>query len=327
MPKYTILSIILTFSLCLTAKTKTPHFLQPGDSIAIISPASAPNPLLIQNAVEVLTEWGYKPVVGKHAADKFGTFGSTIPNRLSDLRWAFENPSIKAVLATRGGYGCVQLLCELPSNYFKKYPKWMIGFSDITALHSALVSNGIQSIHASMAEPMQKFGGKDTCSVVLRNLLAGELPTYVVNPNSYNRLGKSSGILLGGNLSILSDMMGSHADMLKNNDNIILFIEDLSESIENVDRMLHHLMICGIFDRAKGVIVGNFKGYKPSQDYQDMYDLVKETLSKYNFPVAYNFPVGHVDVNFPLIEGANVTLDVAQDKVTLKYDKSDSQAY
>ena len=152
---------------------KAPASLQPGDTIAIISPASCPEEADVEAACEAMRRWGYVPVKGQHVLSKHGTFAGTIEERLSDLRWAFETPGIKAIVCGRGGYGCAQLLCELPDGYFACHPKWLAGYSDISALHAALTGEGVMSIHSHMCEPIGREGGTDSLSLMLRSILEG----------------------------------------------------------------------------------------------------------------------------------------------------------
>ena len=211
-----------------------PEPLKQGDKIAIISPASACKASYVADACEVLRQWGYNPVIGSHALGKHGSFAGTIEERKSDLLKALTDPEIKAILCSRGGYGSVQELCEIDRNIFAKYPKWLIGYSDITALHGAITSQGVMSLHAPMCEHIAKFEGADSCSIVLRNILAGTMPHYKVAADMRNRHGQASGLLLGGNLALLNSFTASPIDMLScyANRDVILFVEDVGESLE-----------------------------------------------------------------------------------------------
>lgn len=296
-----------------------PAALEPGDTIAIISPASMPDTTFITESEKVLKEWGYVPVVGKYAAAEFGTFAGNKDQRGEDLRWAFENDSIKAILCSRGGYGSIQELCDIPKGFFKQHPKWLIGYSDITAIHSAMQSDSVMSIHAHMGEYLKDFGGTDTLSMYLRDILEGKEVTYTVkNNHPYNHKGECEGILHGGNLSLLTSVAGTRIDFLNDGEGIILFVEDVSERIASVDRMMHRLKMGGILDNLKGLIVGQFTIYKPSPDHETMEDLIKTIVDEYDIPIVYDFPVGHVDNNYPLLEGVKAKLKITDDEVTLE---------
>ncbi|MDD2961028.1 MAG: LD-carboxypeptidase [Muribaculaceae bacterium] len=320
--KIKILSIILFLLPFITEAQSLirPEFLHKGDSVAIISPASMPDLEYVDAGVKVLSSWGLVPVVGQYATKGFGSFSGTIEERLSDLKWAFESKGIKAVMCTRGGYGSVQELCCLEPGYFNKHPKWLIGYSDISAIHSSMSSDSVMSIHGHMCSHLQEFGGKDSCSIVLRNLLFGKIPTYrFANSSDLNHRGKAEGILLGGNISVINDIGGSRIDALSKYDNIILYIEDLEEAIYAINRMLYRMKAAGVLDKINGLIVGDFHGYKPDKDFDNMYQMIESVVKDYKIPIVYKFPVGHIDNNFPLINGSIVELEVSQKETLLRY--------
>ena len=311
-------------------KMVRPAALKPGDKIAILSMASDPKDVYAKAGMKVLKEWGYTPVLSPNLGAKHGSFAGTPEQRRDDMLWALRDPEIKAVMSTRGGYGSIQQLQQIPLDTLAKYPKWIIGYSDITSVHSAMVNAGVMSIHAHMCgylyeKEVEKLfsdnpDAPDSCSLALRNILAGGVPEYNVPTHKYNRYGKASGMLVGGNLSVFCGMIGSEYDFLKN-DNIILFIEDVSESTSSVNRMIQQMKILGILDKVKGIIVGQFTDYSPNSDFKKMGDMLNVELRGYNIPIAFNFPVGHVDENYPMIEGASVTLEVGKKGVSLTFDK------
>lgn len=317
------LFILLSILIPLISSAKgfiKPKSLNPGDKIAIISPASSPDSSYIESAIQIIKEWGYDPVVGENAYLKHGSFAGEDKQRLSDLKWAFENKDIKAIMCTRGGYGAIQELCYIPKGYFAKYPKWLIGYSDITAIHSAMATDGVMSIHSHMAQYLRDHNGTDTISGFLKQILKGENVKYTEKcTHPLNKMGKAEGILFGGNLAVLTGVGGTRIDYLAKGKNIILFIEDLNEKIEGVNRMLYRLKMAGILDNIKGLIVGNFKGYKPSEDFETMECLINSLVKDYNIPVVYHFPVGHVRDNYPLIEGAKVSFEVGPEITTLDF--------
>lgn len=296
-----------------------PAALLPGDTVAVVSLASTPDSSYVDAAVRVLSDWGYVPVVGKHALAQFGSFAGTIEQRLADLRWAFDNPNFKAVMSTRGGYGSVQELQLLPRKYFKKHRKWLIGYSDISAVHAAMASDGVMSIHGHMGGYLAQFNGKDSVSGFLRTLLSvGKISYELPDTNALNKPGIAKGILFGGNLSVINDIADTPIDFIsKNKKDIILFIEDLDENIHSMSRILYRMKFAGILDNINGLIIGNFKGYDPISDYQTMNDMIYDIVKDLNIPVVFGFPVGHIDDNYPLIQGSNATLQVQNGVVRL----------
>ncbi len=328
-----MLAALMCFGAAGVAQNKKmvrPASLKPGDKIAIVSMASAPNPKYAKAGMKVLKEWGYTPVLAPNTNARHGSFAGTADQRASDMLWALRNPEIKAIMSTRGGYGSIQQLQQIPLDTLAKYPKWIIGYSDITSVHGCMVNAGVMSIHAHMCgylyeQEVEKLfsdnpNKPDSCSLALRNILAGGVPKYEVKAHKYNHLGKAKGMLVGGNLSVFCGVIGSKYDFLQN-DNIILFIEDVSENTSSVNRMIQQMKVCGILDKVKGIIVGQFTDYPQGADFKKMEDMLAQELKEYNIPIAFNFPVGHVDENYPMIEGAQVTLNVKKNGVTVTFDK------
>ncbi|MDE6716449.1 MAG: LD-carboxypeptidase [Muribaculaceae bacterium] len=296
-----------------------PANVAPGDTIAIISMASTPDSAYVTAAVKVFADWGYVPVVGKYVLAEHGTFAGTPEQRLEDLKWAFDNSNVKAVMSTRGGYGSVQELALLPRDYFKKHNKWLIGYSDISAVHSSMATDGVMSVHGHMAEYLMHHNGTDSLSGWLRQIIeTGSISYTIKNNNPMNHQGTASGVLFGGNLSVLNDIAQTPIDYLANNaKNLILFIEDVDENIQSISRILYRLKYAGILGKVKGLIIGQFTGYKPSKDYETMEAMIYDIVNDMNIPIVYDFPVGHVDNNYPLIQGSNATLTVTETTVTL----------
>ena len=303
-------------------KLVMPASLTPGDTIAIISPSSTPDSTTIAKGCATLYEWGYVPVVGPHAQHSWHGFAGTADERASDMLWALRDSTIKAILCSRGGDGAVQVLQRIPLQEFYDHPKWVMGFSDATALHSAEVSAGVMSIHCSMCDGISMRGERDSVNAILQRLLQGELPCYQVPSHPLNQQGEAEGILVGGNLSVFCGLAGSDYDFLNRADEgLILFYEDTGEGMSKVDRMLHQLEIRGILSKLKGIIVGHFSKYKsPESDFADMYDMLHEYLQHYPIPVCYDFPVGHHSgLNYPMVEGCRVILQVGQDGTTITF--------
>lgn len=325
---FVTLFVALTASLAMNARggdPVAPSFLQPGDTIAVLSLSSTPKAGVIEKGVAAIEKWGFKTVVGQHAASSWRTFAGTPEQRRDDLMKALRDPSVKAIMSSRGGYGSANVLAILPLDTLAKYPKWIIGYSDITGYHSAMVRAGYMSLHANMCGRLAGTGGDDTESLWLRDILMGKIPSYSVPTHKFNRAGRATGILVGGNMSVYGDLAGSPYDFLDNefvdNRNIVLFIEDVGEGIAKLDRMLQHLRVRGLLDKVQGVIVGRFDDCPPSRGYASTLEMIHDYLKDYDIPVCYDFPTGHdEDWNYPLIEGCPVTLEVGHDAVKLTFD-------
>lgn len=297
-----------------------PPFLKAGDTIAVISPSSTPDSLTVAKGCDAIKAWGFVPIVGTHALDNYHNFAGKADERSSDLLWALRDSTVKAIMCSRGGDGAVQVIRSIPLCEFRRYPKWIMGFSDATALHSAAVSAGVMSIHSTMCDGISAQSKRDSVNAILRRLLSGELPHYQVSAHPLNQHGEAEGILVGGNLSVFCGLAGSDYDFLnRSDDGLILFMEDTGESMTKVDRMLHQLEIRGILSKLKGIVVGHFSKYKsPENDFADMYEMLHEYLQHLPIPVCYDFPVGHHSTyNYPLIEGCKVRLKVGPEGTSL----------
>ena len=317
-------ALLTTASLCVEAQQRSvmPTPLKTGDTIAVISPSSVPDSATVAKGCATLRSWGYVPVVGAHALSSYHGFAGTADERAADLLWALRNPSIKAIICSRGGDGAVQVLQRIPLKEFRNHPKWIMGFSDVTALHSAEVAAGVMSVHCSMCDGIAMRGERDSVNMILRKLLQGELPTYQAPAHPLNQQGEATGILVGGNFSVFCGLAGSEYDFLNRaGEGLILFIEDTDESMTKVDRMLHQLEIRGVLSKLNGIIVGHFSKYKsPENGFADMYEMLHEYLQHYQIPVCYDFPVGHHSgKNYPMVEGCKVNLKVGQDGTLIQF--------
>ena len=317
-------ALLTTATLYVEAQQRSvmPTPLKTGDTIAVISPSSVPDSATVAKGCATLRSWGYVPVVGAHALSSYHGFAGTADERATDLLWALRNPSIKAIICSRGGDGAVQVLQRIPLKEFRNHPKWIMGFSDVTALHSAEVAAGVMSVHCSMCDGIAMRGERDSVNMILRKLLQGDLPTYQAPAHPLNQQGEATGILVGGNFSVFCGLAGSEYDFLNRADEgLILFIEDTDESMTKVDRMLHQLGIRGVLSKLKGIIVGHFSKYKsPENGFADMYEMLHEYLQHYQIPVCYDFPVGHHSgKNYPMVEGCKVNLKVGQDGTLIQF--------
>jgi len=295
-----------------------PPFLKRHDKIAIISPSGNIEDKYIYGAVKVLTEWGFEPVVGEFARGQVGRYSGTIEQRVADLQAAIDDKEIKAILCSRGGYGLVQIIDFIDLSDFEINPKWIIGFSDITVLHAATSNLDVVSIHSIMAKDLTELPADCNQVIKLHNLLIGELPSYTIPTHPLNRAGKTHGEVIGGNLSVLYGLRGTHFDM--DGYKKILFIEDLGEEPYHIDRMMYNLKMGGILENINGLIVGQFTNYEEDPLMgKTVYEIIAAAVEDYEYPVCFNFPVGHVENNVPLLIGAEAKFTVSSDEVVLKY--------
>lgn len=302
-----------------------PNNLKKGDVVAMVSPATMVKEEYVKGGADFLKKMGYVPrLMPGVLSSPDGSFASTREQRVADIRDALRDPEVKAIFCTRGGYGCVQLISEIPMDEVRNNPKWIIGFSDISALHALWYKSGVASLHAPMAKHLTIEPGDDVSTAHLFRILAeGPEMDYEAAPHAFNRRGHAQGVLRGGNLAVLNGLASTPFDLLKveEGEEVILFIEDISEAIYAVERMLTRLYLSGTLSRIKGLIVGQFTEYRPDLNHESMECMIDALLRRYginDIPVAFNFPVGHVSRNYPMVEGANVDLDVTPECVSLK---------
>ena len=234
------------------------------------------------------------------------------------LQQALDDPNVKAILCSRGGYGLAQIIDRIDFSRFVKHPKWVIGFSDVTILHQALLSTGIISLHSAMAKQFTELPAKAEPLVMIENILRGDIPSYKITTNKHNRSGIGKGKLIGGNLSVFMGMRGTGYDLPFKNS--ILFIEDIGEKPYQIDRMMQNLRISGALSQLSGLLIGQFTEY---EEYPEMnktlFQIIADAVKEYNYPVCYNFSAGHVDNNFPLLMGANAELKVTDRGASLSF--------
>ncbi len=299
-----------------------PPFLVPGDTIIILSPASHIDPSFVNKATKILEYWGLHVIQSPHTLTQYAGYSATHKERLQDLQEAFDHPTAKAILCSRGGYGTMHLIDKLNIKNFSKHPKWLIGFSDITCIHSLLQHYGFASIHALMARHLAVEGLGDTCSNLLKDLLFGELPAYSVPAHPLNKVGRATGVLRGGNMCMLQSLRGTPYDFPANN--TILFIEDVSEAPHAVERMLLNMKLAGILDKLSGLIIGQFTDYvEHTRLGAPLYEALATILSDFSYPICFNFPIGHVQDNRPMINGALCNLQINKKSVSLSFDNQE----
>ena len=297
-----------------------PPFLKSGDMVQIVSPASAIHPSYVEGAKRTLSEWNLKVLEGKYARSAYGRFAGTKEERIFDLQQALDDPEVKAIFMSRGGYGLVQIIDKINFEQFKKSPKWLIGFSDISILHAAVNRMGIASVHGIMAKHLAELPATSDAVFHLREILFGRLPVYQLPFHPLNRQGKITAKLLGGNLSVLMGLRGTSFDLPF--EDAVLFVEDTGEKPYQVDRMIQNLRIGGIFEKISGLIVGQFTDYESDPlMMQTIEEMFAEAVKNYSYPVCFNFPAGHIDYNLPLLLGENITLEVSAENVLVDFNR------
>lgn len=297
-------------------KTIQPPYLKEGDKVALISPAYwVPEEAILQ-AAEVLRGWGLQPVIGPHTTSlNVDAYAGTADERATDMLWALEDDSIKAILCSRGGYGSIHLLDRIPLEDYRKHPKWLIGHGDITTLLYTIAGSGVMSVHGPMA--FQIAGGQEPASTLTRNILFGTLPQYRIAGNANNRSGHAEGILVGGNLSSYVTITGTKYHHLPEQD-VILFIEEVEESLHAIDRLFYTLRLQLDFERVKGIIFGTFSSIKFDLQFGSVEQMLIAHLHELEIPICCGFPVGSNSC-LPLIEGAPCSLDVTPEKAVLTF--------
>jgi len=294
-----------------------PKPLQKNDTIAIVSTARKATPEDLKFGINWIKNLGFKVVLGKTIGLEYHQFAGTDKERADDLQQMINNPDIKAIWYARGGYGTVRIIDFLDFSALKKHPKWIIGYSDITVLHSHLHNLGYPTIHAPLAFDIKQTTPEAQLSLV--NILQNKKSISVFNSSSKNKIGNTSGIAIGGNLSILYSLCGSKSAI--DTTNKILFLEDLDEYLYHVDRMLQNLDRNGIFKNLKGLVIG---GMNSMHDNTvpfgvTVHEMILEITSKYNYPVVFNAPLGHIADNRAIIFGKEIHVEVGRKKTTISY--------
>ena len=301
-----------------------PDYLKAGDKVALISPSYHTPMENVDLTCDVLRDWGLVPVIGPNVGKiDAGCYAGTVEDRVSDIRWALGQADVKAILCNRGGYGTIQLIDRLSLADLSESPKWIVGFSDITTLHGLWTRAGVMSIHGTMSSFLAA-GGTDATSTLMRDLLMGKVPRYEVPAHPQNIEGTATGVLVGGNICTFAPNLGTQADAARGN-NLILFIEEVEESMHNIDRQFNILAINGVLERCKGVILGEFTDCGTEFGYESVEAMLCDYLKDWNIPVLCGFPAGHGEVNLPLVMGAPVTIDVRSDGATVRFNMEGQQ--
>ena len=300
---------------------KSPPYLEKGDLIGLVCPAGYMAEDKVAECVRVLTEeWGYRVKTGKTIGGSSPNyFSGTDQERLEDLQEMFDNPEVKAILCARGGYGTSRIIDGIDFRYFKKHPKWLIGFSDITVLHCHIYRHyDIATLHAPMAAAFNDAGYINRYVQSLKDALEGKWARYSVDPHPLNRMGEGIGELVGGNLALLAHLIGTDSELKTKGR--ILFLEDVGEYLYNIDRMVVQLKRAGRLKNLAGLIVGGFTDNKDTERPfgRDAYEIIRDAVEEYEYPVCFGFPVSHGKENLALKIGAGHKLKVSKSKVTLE---------
>nr|WP_262732528.1 LD-carboxypeptidase [Gaetbulibacter sp. NE] len=304
-------------------KMTQPPYLKMGDTVAIVAPSGIlkNRQREVQQASDLLKSWGLNVVVGKYVFSQDNHFAGTDNERCEDFQNAMDDPTISAIWCARGGYGAVRILDKLDFTKFKTKPKWLIGYSDITALHSLFHNQGFETIHAMMCVSLTKdLEGLEQTVATFKSAIFGETLTYTLAGTNYNRVGTASGELVGGNLTMLHTMLGSETSI--DTSGKILFIEEIGEYKYHIDRMLQSLKRASYFDNCAGVIVGDMTKLRKNTTLwgTSIEQLVLDALSEYDFPIAFNMPAGHEDDNRAMFLGRTVQLTVGAEQSTLVFE-------
>ena len=270
-------------------------------------------------AIKILQQWGYEVVEGKHLLGDLNQFSGSDQERASDFQAMLDDPSIKAIFCARGGYGSVRIIDMLDFSCFRKNPKWIIGYSDITVFHSHISRHfGIQTLHGAMPINFPSDMGMNPGLQSLKEILEGGLPYYQCTAHPFNRSGKAKGMLCGGNLSLLYSLSGTASDI--DTAGKILFIEDLDEYLYHIDRMMMNLKRSGKLEGLAGLVVGAMNDMNDNEiPYgKTAYEIIADAVAVYNFPVIFNFKSGHISENLGLIIGGHVEMEVGE-KCSLKF--------
>jgi len=295
----------------------SPNYLQKNNTVAIVSTARKITLKEIKPAIKLLESWGLNVVIGKTIGLEESQFAGNDKERTDDFQKMLDNSKINAIWCARGGYGTVRIIDYLDFTKFKKNPKWIIGYSDVTVLHNHIHTFGVETLHATM--PINILKNSKEALITLKNSLFGKAISYEINAAKENKLGTVSGVLIGGNLSILYSLLGSKSCL--DTANKILIIEDLDEYLYHIDRMLMNLKRNGYFENLNGLIIGGITDMRDNEIPfgKTVKEIILDIVSEYNFPVVFDFPAGHIDDNRALILGRKVKLEVDEKEVRLSF--------
>jgi len=297
----------------------SPPSIKKGDAIGLVAPARKISEQELTEAVTIIEKRGYQTIKSPHLFVLENQFAGSDKQRAANLQQLLENPVVKAVFAVRGGYGSVRIVDKIDFEPLLKNPKWLVGYSDFTVFHNHLINLGLQSLHATM--PLNFSGNTTEALNSLFDTLEGKIPHYRFISHPLNRKGNATGMLVGGNLSVLYSLMGSLS--FPNTTGMILFLEDLDEYLYHIDRMMVALKRAGILKNLAGLIIG---GMTKMNDNATPFgktaeEIIRESVEEYHFPVAFGFPAGHQPDNRALIMGAEAYFEVTENGSALDFNK------
>lgn len=287
---------------------KTPPYLQKGDTVAIVATARKTIQDKLQAAINLLESWELTVVIGNSIGLENNQLAGSDEERAADFEAMTKNPDVKAIWCARGGYGTVRMVDLVDFSALKKNPKWVIGYSDVTVLHSHINNMNVATIHSLIGT--EAATATDDTKETLRRALFGESLNYNLPSHSFNKHGEASGQLTGGNLSVLYSIIGSRSEM--DCEGKILFIEDLDEYLYHIDRMMMNLKRNHYFEKIKGLIIGGMNNMNDNKTHwgHTALEIIKDITNEYNIPICFNFPAGHIPDNYALALGKQVTLTV-----------------
>ena len=298
-----------------------PAYLQEGDTVMILATAGIlKDSTIIDNAINLLQDWGLKVKLSKNLYKRDSHFAGTDAQRALDFQRALNDNTIKAIWCARGGYGTVRIVDKLDFTNFMENPKWIVGFSDVTVLHNEIHNLGRETIHAIMPSTFKPNNDDQKKALKsLKKALFGKELEYKTFKSDFNKEGEAKGQLVGGNLSILYSLLGSKSSLKI--DGKILFIEDVGEYVYHIDRMLQNLKRNGYFENCYGLIVGGISDIRQNDtDFgKPVQQVILDAVADYDFPVAFEFPAGHIRDNRTLIMGREVSLKVKGKRATVKF--------
>jgi muramoyltetrapeptide carboxypeptidase len=295
-----------------------PPYLRKGDTIGIAAPAGCLTESEVMPAIEIIRSWGLQVEFGKHLFSRRNSFAGTDNQRAADFQRMLDNPELRAILCARGGYGTIRIIDKLRFGNFLKHPKWIAGYSDITILHAFMQQClGTESLHGAMPRNVPPQLPDIASLDSLRAALFGEIGEYTLRTHHLNLPGNATGTLVGGNLSVLFSISGTYFDI--DTRGKILFLEDLNEHLYHIDRMIMNLKLRGRLEGLQALIIGGMHGLKksPSGFRKPAYNLIREAVAGYGYPVMFGFPAGHGLPNMSLYLGREVVLSVESDKCKL----------
>lgn len=301
---------------------QTPPYLKTGDTVAIIATARKITPEEVKPAIDIFNKWGLNVITGENLFNEKNQFAGGDELRLVDFQNALDNPEVKAIICARGGYGTIRIIDKIDFSTFIKSPKWIIGYSDITVLHSHIHKiSGIETLHATMPINFPKDNTQDAAVESLSKALFGKQLQHILENNlsGLNRTGEAESIVVGGNLSILYSLSGTKSQI--DTKGKILFIEDLDEYLYHVDRMMMNMKRSGMLENISGLIVGGMSDMRDNlvPFGKTAEEIIKEAVAEYKFPVCFNFPAGHIKNNLAFFLGRKARLSVKETSVSLSY--------